>query len=208
MPEKNFSQLNNDNLTPPNSTPRSKVLVGILTVLAVLILFLGAWQIRSQVRRPFDAATGQAVATLSDSLVVLSNRDTDGDGLSDYDEIYIYKTSPYLEDTDSDGPSDREELDEETNPNCPIGQNCDTPLEIALPDNTAVVQSGIILSENSAAADTESDILLESLGAQIDADTLRQLLIANGARAEDLENISDEDLLDSYRNILASQEQD
>lgn len=36
--------------------------------------------------------------------------DTDGDGLSDYDEVMIYKTNPLLVDTDGDGLSDYEEV--------------------------------------------------------------------------------------------------
>jgi hypothetical protein len=38
------------------------------------------------------------------------NKDTDGDGLSDYDEYMIYKTNPTSADTDGDGISDAEEI--------------------------------------------------------------------------------------------------
>ena len=41
---------------------------------------------------------------------VLKNIDSDGDGLSDYEEIYIYKTDPYNQDSDGDGLSDYEEV--------------------------------------------------------------------------------------------------
>lgn len=52
-------------------------------------------------------------------------KDTDQDGLSDYDELYIYSTSPYLMDSDSDEITDKQEVDEGTDPNCPISlQNC------------------------------------------------------------------------------------
>lgn len=37
--------------------------------------------------------------------------DTDGDGLSDYDEVKVHKTDPFKRDTDSDGLTDREEID-------------------------------------------------------------------------------------------------
>jgi hypothetical protein len=33
----------------------------------------------------------------------LSQRDTDRDGISDYDELYVLGTDPYLSDTDRDG---------------------------------------------------------------------------------------------------------
>lgn len=37
-------------------------------------------------------------------------KDTDNDGISDYDEIYVYKTNPLLKDSDNDGLSDLDEL--------------------------------------------------------------------------------------------------
>lgn len=42
--------------------------------------------------------------------------DTDGDGLTDYDEIFTYKTSPIKFDTDADGLPDGEEIARKTNP--------------------------------------------------------------------------------------------
>ncbi|MBX3044509.1 MAG: OmpA family protein [Candidatus Kapabacteria bacterium] len=45
--------------------------------------------------------------------------DTDGDGLTDYDEIFTYKTSPVKSDTDSDGLNDGEEVARKTDPNNP-----------------------------------------------------------------------------------------
>ncbi len=46
------------------------------------------------------------------------NNDSDGDGLKDNDEIFIYKTNPLASDTDNDGLSDGEEINiYKTNPN-------------------------------------------------------------------------------------------
>lgn len=45
------------------------------------------------------------------------NKDSDGDGLLDKDEIYVYKTDPYKADTDGDGLGDGDEvLKHKTNP--------------------------------------------------------------------------------------------
>ncbi len=44
------------------------------------------------------------------------NKDTDGDGISDYDEKYIFQTSVYLTDTDGDGISDYDEVIAGSNP--------------------------------------------------------------------------------------------
>ena len=50
--------------------------------------------------------------------------DTDGDGVNDYDEQYVFRTSPYLEDSDSDGFPDGKEIAEGYDPNCPRGKTC------------------------------------------------------------------------------------
>jgi hypothetical protein len=43
--------------------------------------------------------------------------DTDGDGLSDYDEVKVYKTNPLKPDTDVDGNTDGAEVEMGYNPN-------------------------------------------------------------------------------------------
>lgn len=45
--------------------------------------------------------------------------DTDGDGLSDRDEVEIYQTNPLEKDTDRDGVSDGDEVKRGDNPNGP-----------------------------------------------------------------------------------------
>lgn len=47
------------------------------------------------------------------------NSDTDGDGLSDFDEVRTYFTDPLLADSDGDGMSDFNEIQAGTNPNDP-----------------------------------------------------------------------------------------
>jgi hypothetical protein len=45
--------------------------------------------------------------------------DTDGDGLTDRDEVEIYESNPLLKDTDHDGVSDGEEVKNGDSPNGP-----------------------------------------------------------------------------------------
>lgn len=55
-----------------------------------------------------DPVTLEWLMTLSDE--ELKARDTDGDGLSDYDEIYVHGTDPLNPDTDGDGLTDYDEI--------------------------------------------------------------------------------------------------
>ena len=43
-------------------------------------------------------------------IIDMGNVDSDGDGLTDYEEIYIYETNPYDKDTDGDGYDDKMEV--------------------------------------------------------------------------------------------------
>jgi hypothetical protein len=54
------------------------------------------------------------------TLTASSTLDSDGDGLTDYEEIYIYHTDPYKADTDGDGLTDYQEVKiYHTDPNNP-----------------------------------------------------------------------------------------
>ncbi len=187
-----------------------KIAVAVLAALAAFIVFFWIWQMRAQIRQPFEYEAGDKPNTSDSSANLnsfLQERDTDNDGLSDYDEIYIHKTSPYLEDSDSDGLSDKEEISSGGNPNCPQGQTCGSsaPVEPAVSE-TATGSPSL----GGEAGDTEitEKQLEEILSGEIDGATLRQLLISTGsATTEDLAGISDEDLLRSYQEALKNQSQ-
>lgn len=55
-----------------------------------------------------DPLTLEYLMSLSDE--ELRARDSDGDGLNDYDEIYVHETDPLNPDTDSDGLNDYDEI--------------------------------------------------------------------------------------------------
>jgi hypothetical protein len=124
---------------------QQQVVLVILVVLGVGGLVLGARSFGTNIRRPFVEQL-QEYAKAGDYLTPeerarqeeqeLKSKDTDGDGLNDYDELNVFNTSPYLKDTDSDGFDDQTEVFSNNDPNCPEGEDCSQQLEEeAVPDN-------------------------------------------------------------------------
>lgn len=207
-----------------------KIAAVSLAFFAFLVIIFWGWQFKRSLSEPFEykgnkdssfyAETigAQDLASQEgDSEEALRNKDTDNDGISDWDELYFYKTSPYLEDSDSDGFTDKEEIDNEKDPNCPAGRDCYSS-GIIDGDKTAA-------SEQTSSEDSALSTLLEQLGydenstapgetmpdpvsigallgGELDAATLRQLLLQNGMQKEILDQISDEQLLASLREIM------
>jgi hypothetical protein len=199
-----------------DNTPKSQNKAAILlSVLFVGVLALSVWQLVIKVQRPFQfKGEGDLVAT---NFQDITDRtlDTDGDGISDYDEIFIYGTSPYLEDTDGDGISDYDEIFVKgTDPKCPEGQDCFYSNQFALETqvvNPANLADDILggatagLGDINVSEEINETELKRALAGDIDAPTLRQLLLDSGADSETLSQISDEDLLASYQEVLNSQ---
>lgn len=115
-----------------------------------------------------------------EDLLGLRTRDTDLDGLSDYDEINIYGTSPYLEDTDSDGVSDKDEISRQTDPTCPEDADC-------------------FLGTYNTFQATPDDILLAN---QFGFRGLRDALLDAGVEQDVLDGLDDEQLLLKYQQLL------
>ena len=105
----------------------------VLGICGVVVLILSTIYMREHVLSPFRISNN-VLKPAQDLLVRQSERaneleasktkDTDRDGLSDYSELYVYRTSPYLSDTDSDGIPDAIEIAQGSDPNCPAGTVC------------------------------------------------------------------------------------
>lgn len=205
-----------------NNAPSSRRSILIISsLLGILIIFLGFWQLKNKVNKPFqlefeETTNGLALADPTDSSV-----DTDGDGLTDYEEIFIYNTSAYLEDTDSDGLIDKEEVEKGSDPNCPVGGNCFSLIDFEAQANASQVVSSTIdnttvlvpsqsedFISGGANDDMSEDDLRRALAGEIEASALRELLIAGGADKAVLDQISDEELLASYRDVLNNQNEE
>jgi hypothetical protein len=208
-----------------NLTKEQKIGFLFLFVFSILIVGLGFMQMKRNIYGPF-ALTLSAEGDLKNSFdydenTRLKQIDTDQDGLSDYDEIYIYNTSPYLEDTDSDGILDKVEIDMGEDPLCPIGVDCSTGSSIIndtsaewkdsnvelnpLGDDVITSPAEILVSSQLGEGNENGINIAEILD---DPVALRSLLLSTGQISEeDLAKIDDETLL-LVAEKLATEEYD
>ena len=167
----------------------------VVLIMGLIGLGLGAYQWRASFRSAFVSQVGafKTPAQIEqEQIEAMKTKDTDDDTLNDFEETYVYKTSPYLSDSDSDGTDDATELKAGDDPNCPKEKNC---IETGL----AATQSPLVAAASST-AQLEEDAMLQLLNptpAQI-----RALLIQNGVTESDLTGISDATLLSLYQQSL------
>lgn len=184
---------------------REKVISILIIIGCLFALGAGYYFLNNSINAPIKyimavASSGGQVDTDAvkqelNRVLALKNTDTDGDKLSDYDELNVYKTSPYLEDSDGDGINDKLEIDQKTDPNCPGNQNC---FRAANPDGTVNNSSDL-----SSSVLTQASISEQITSGNADAATVRQLLIQGGYPEADLQAMSDVDLLKMYKDIMA-----
>ena len=170
-----------------NQKRTEALLAGAILFLGLGAIVLGFFQLKNQLSGPFAVKNAETeTQTDQADLLGLKQKDTDQDGLSDYDELYLYSSSPYLPDTDSDGIDDAKEAARGSDPNCPEGQNCFAVWGVeALADPTQKEDSTSLFSSG------------------FDPDQLRQILIEAGVNEADLAQLSDEDLIATYQQVLA-----
>jgi hypothetical protein len=199
-----------------------KIALAVLAFFALIVFAYGAYSIQQGIYAPFkpvntskqadtDAEVGAYCpdgncADITDD--DLKNKDTDIDGLTDYDEINIHKTSPYLEDSDSDGFLDKEEIDNNNDPNCPTGRECAGNVLVngeADLTNPGVANNIDLEELNKQAEALNKNQATSTAGAVMDAATLRQALIDAGMDKAQLDQISDKDLMAEFESALAEQ---
>jgi len=170
--------------TKPKNQGRFFIIFGLIALL------FGGWRIINSIRSPFLvdsdklALQDQVQASVTDqiqSLNELRAKDTDSDGLSDYDELYNYGTSPYLEDTDGDSYLDKLEIETGNDPLCPAGQKCllDNTGSVTSSQTATVPVADMVDPYNMSAAEIRKLLLESGLSqadlASVDDDTLRQM---------------------------------
>ena len=160
--------------TPVLSSPKRSYLA--VVVLGVVLLGGSGWLFWENMHsyfRPKKVATANS-ATESDQIKKLKTVDTDGDGLSDYNELFAYHSSPYLFSTAGDNISDGVKVEKGENPSCPEGKSCSL-VNVLIP------------------ADGNSNL---------NASYLRQALVAAGVSQETLSNTNDSSLMDLYQRVV------
>ena len=178
-----------------------KIGVILLSVFSVFAIGLGILQIRNTMYAPFALSKKIPPLVRDDinSNEALMYRDTDKDGLNDFDELYVYTTSPYLADTDSDGLADKAEVDKGTDPLCTEGQSCAQVSinEDILPGSAPLPSATSTLGPAPASPEDLERVL--SNPAEI-----RKLLISSGLDKEIVDATSDADLMKMVQDILSA----
>jgi len=181
------------------SDNQRKASAAFLVIFGVVIIFLGVRSIVRTVKAPFDLPIFEEGPTAEEIFNrELAKKDTDSDGLSDYDELNLYRTSPYLEDSDSDGETDKEEIAKGGDPNCPGSENCGGAI---ISNSSGGSQTGSAsIPSNTAPQDFSA--LKGVLPENPTAEEVRELLRGAGISEEDINKLSDEELVKLYKQTL------
>jgi hypothetical protein len=190
-------------------TKEQKIGLILLSAFVILAVALGLVEMRNTLYGPFalNSSVPSMIGEDLDTEEALRYRDTDSDGLTDFDELYVYSTSPYLVDTDSDGLTDLEEIESGKNPSCAEGKDCYS----SIVENASAVPS-TTTTEDTADDGTSLDIMdytEDEISATFESlvyspDTMRELLIDAGLSESIVEQISDDELVEMATEIFTS----
>ncbi|HJV33055.1 MAG TPA: hypothetical protein VJ694_03440 [Patescibacteria group bacterium] len=170
----------------------------VVLLVGIVGLVIGVGQWRGSFGQVFAKRTS-AFKTPSEleaqRLEEMKTKDTDADGLNDYEESKVYQTSPYLSDSDSDGVDDKTELAKGDDPNCPAGKDC-AGLATAIDTQTTA-------SATAAAQLTDEEKAVMQQFMNPTPEQIRQMLLQSGVKPEAIKDIDDATLLELYRQSLS-----
>lgn len=200
---------------PKNLSKEQKIGFVLLLVFGIVAVALGLLQMRNTIYSPFVFHLSKDYTPPVSEEEKLKSLDTDRDGLSDYDELYVYNTSPYLADTDSDGVLDKMEIDKGTDPLCPEGQSCGLDTEGAMNTSTPELVTSPLMNETMPSNifgqmglvnDSNTVNFLDMANILKDPPRLRKMLVENGQMDPAvLAEISDEDLIKMVNEMVYGQ---
>ncbi|MBI4139076.1 hypothetical protein HY479_02900 [Candidatus Uhrbacteria bacterium] len=208
-----------------------KISAGLLGVCGLIAFALSVQRLQASIRDPFTVSKDkflQARTTIEGlnpeqrELDASKRRDTDGDGISDYDEKLI-GTSPYLRDTDGDGVPDNVELAQGGNPNCFAGQPCasqEIDLSLVATSSPFLIQRSVpggeaLYAEFQRGVNDQKRVVREQTGSTStvleeglvrDPAVIRKVLLDSGkVDPEILNKITDAQLLQVYDQAVLEQ---
>jgi len=163
----------------------NKGLIVFLIIIGILAIFLGYNQIKGAIYAPFKQVIVEEPELPSEAEIFafLSTQDTDKDGLSDFDERFVYQTSVYIFDSDGDSFSDKEEVEAQSDPL----NSESTPYRIDVPEKPSSEQIFSL---------SESDILNET----ISIEEIRNLLINEAGLSQEIVDKLDDKTLENLYN--------
>lgn len=175
-----------------------------------LAVVLGFLYIGRHLNAPFQISyTGDRVLTSdqqeAEQIRMQKAADTDGDTINDYDELYVYKSSPYLTDSDSDGISDDLEINSGGDPACATGDACQNTLDDVNNDTGFISEYADQSAAQAAAAAAEIDKMKAALS-DVTAAEIRAMLVESGATQAEVDVMTDDDVTALYQQIIAQLE--
>ncbi|MFH1711748.1 MAG: hypothetical protein ABH846_00730 [Patescibacteria group bacterium] len=193
--------------TKPSFNKDQKAGFALIIGISSLAIILGVFYVGNHLASPLIIDySGPLVKTDSqireEEIAKQRVSDADEDTLTDFDELYVFKTSPYLADTDGDGIDDGVEVANQTDPTCPQGSDC-TNLASFGDADSGIADALIDNVERSAATANEVQSLLTGLTGP----DIRTLLLQSGATEADLADLTDEELYIIYNQTLAEMQE-
>lgn len=190
-------------------TREQKVGYGVVVICGVLAVVLGMFYMVHHLHKPFLINyTGNRVligeAADAEEIARQKRADTDGDGVSDYDELHVYGSSPYLSDTDSDGMTDDFEITSGMDPACASGQKCAQTQEEVTEQTFVDEQAADAATQAQQAADEYQRISAMLQG--MSADDIRQILVESGGDPAEIAALSDEEVQTLYGEVVSQLE--
>lgn len=186
-------------------THEERVAFGFIAACGVGAVIFGGLSFFSNVKKPFLISyTGPRYVTSaekeSEQTALQRITDTDEDGVSDYDELNIFSTSPYIADSDSDGKLDGSEILEGGDPNCAIGKTCASTELIQSGANSAFLSAQAPEAPDAATVPTLNDAVSELQNLSVE--DVRKLLESSGVDMDQLAQLSDEQVMALYQEAL------
>lgn len=197
-----------------NTEKIDRVSLWIIGIIGFMAIFGGILQIRSHLyvhERTVIASFYSNLENIQGNDEFLSNssaaqqllasadEDSDGDGINNAEEETVYGTSPYLKDSDSDGVTDDEEINNNTNPTCPEGEECGQAQTGG--DGSVSTQAQAAFSQ----LNPDAAALFKENG-EVDVEALRKLMIEQGVPEEEVNKLTDDELVKLVQETMKNQE--